>query len=70
MNISTIIAIIFGWLLFNTWLSYLILVLAKEDVSYNELHWLILASVITPLTVPIINLIIERRRERRRKNDR
>ena len=66
MNLSTIIAIILGWLLFNTWLSYLILALAKEDVSYNELHWLILASVITPLTIPIINLIIVRRRERRK----
>ena len=67
MNVSTIVAIILGWLLFNTWLSYLILALAKEDVSYNELHWLILASVITPITVPIINLIIDHRQERRRK---
>ena len=66
MTALIIAVIVLGWLLFNTWLTYLILFLGKEDVSYNEFHWLILASVITPITMPLINLILEKRQERER----
>lgn len=66
MTALIIAVIVLGWLLFNTWLTYLYLFLGKEDVSYNEFHWLILASVITPITVPVINLIWEKRQERGR----
>ena len=67
MTALIIAVIVLGWLLLNTWFSYLLLFLGKEDVSYDELHWLILASVITPITVPMINLIMEKRQERRRQ---
>lgn len=70
MTALIIAVIILGWLLCNTWFTYLILFLGKEDVSYNEFHWLILASVITPITVPMINLIIEKRNERKNGHDR
>lgn len=70
MDTLTIIVIVLGWLLFNTWLTYLICALAKSDVRYNEFQWLILASIITPITVPIINIVMDMIRNRRKDMER
>lgn len=70
MTALIIAVIVLGWLLLNTWFTYLILFLGKEDVLYNEFHWLMLASVITPIAAPMINLIMEKRQKRGRSRRR
>ena len=49
---STIIAISLGWMLFNIWLTLVMLQLNKSFISgWDDYAWILLCSVVSPITI-------------------
>lgn len=49
---ATIIAISLGWMLFNIWLTLVMLRLNKSFISgWDDYAWLLLCSVVSPITI-------------------
>ena len=53
--------VILGWMLFNMWLTLIMLELNREFVSgWYDLAYLFLCSVISPITLLIVYMIINK----------
>lgn len=67
MTASVIIAITLGWLFGNMWLTLIMLKLNKSFISeWNELAWLLLASVISPITIYFVGIVAYKIRRKKK----
>jgi hypothetical protein len=58
MTVSVVVAIIFGWMLANMWLTHIMLRLNKEFISgWSDLGWLFFSSIVSPITIYVVGIL-------------
>ena len=64
MTISTILAIAFGWLFINNWLSLVFVKMTGDFFSsWDDLMWLFIMSVVSPLPFLLIRWFFQLKRK-------